>query len=51
MPGTIDTQDIVRVVQQLLAAPEALCKGEVYNMGGPERLSRLDMALKVGCLL
>ena len=41
-------QDIVRIVQWLLSAePKASSARGIYNMGGPERLTRMDMAQAV----
>ncbi len=36
--------DIVKIVVQILNSPPP---SKVYNMGGPHRLSRLDMAVQV----
>lgn len=37
-------QDICDIVEALMAPYPAPPKHQVYNMGGPQRLSRLDMA-------
>lgn len=42
----IYVQDIIKIVRTVLDKADAL-QHRLYNMGGPERLSRLDMALRV----
>lgn len=42
----IYVEDIAKVILHILDLPQLPPKS-LYNMGGPERLSRLDMATKV----